>query len=276
MGNNVVLFGPTYTPVTPSDPDSGAIATFLILSHLPMLIAVAVAYIARHVRLGTAGLVSLVISALGYHACRAGFYCLGVPVNVWRVLDHTAVQWVLGELILHLMCTIWAPPRGQMVFAIAGWLVPAVAMVSVWTMPYTFMSSLVMGIFLLIVLIIRLSLLSCEGDLCGLDDEDNDVQVTGRKGNRNAWTISWFVFGSLCVIAGLVLYFGIGSGSDDASVANAVEHGLWHILSGLALLAFTVGASERMEETIRLQWRKTMMRLRYKSALLAAAAAVTV
>jgi len=256
------FFGPRYVAAEVSDPpEQGAIAALLIISHWPMLMAVSYALLARHARLFVAGLGSFIIFSLLYHAQRAGLYYLGVPTNVWRLLDHMAVLWLIGEIAMHLMITMWAPQRSQFFFLVAGYLVFPIGAVSVLTLPYSFLSTLIMAIFLVIVAAVRLSLLFYEGDLCGLapDDDGSSSEPVSTLEQRNNWTTVWLVVGIIASALGLVCYFVPESTPAGNSISEALFHSAWHILSGVALGAFSAATSARTLETLKRHARKLDM-----------------
>lgn len=247
------FLGVTYVAATVSDAASGAIAALLLLSHFPMLMGVAYAFMARHARLAVAGVTSLLISNM-YHACRANMVCLGVPVDQWRRADHTAVLWLIGVLGLHLIMAALARPQSQYFFTITGYLVWPIGYLAVALLPYTLMSGVIMFLYVVFVAAVRLALLPCNGDLCGCapDNDHSYPDNTTEEGQRqNGWTTLWLVVGIGAAAVSLGCYFIGGSAPEGNTVIDGVAHIIWHVFSGIALWALSAAVSERTEWTLR-------------------------
>jgi hypothetical protein len=242
-----MLWEPAYAAATVSDPPTGIAAALELVSHAPMVFAVVYAYNARHWRLATAGLASLVISLM-YHACRASLMCLNVPVGQWRLLDHTFVLWVLGEIGLHLYMTSLTGPGGRGFFTVMGYMVFPTGAISVSLWPYSLLSGLVMMLFLVVAGAVRLCLLLC-------DTQPDEVEPQGTSSDH--LTLVYLLI-TLCAAAlGYVLY---SFGDDDpsgSSEIDAVSHILWHICSGVALFAASAAVSYRTEAALRNKFVQT-------------------
>lgn len=253
-----IFFGPIYTAYQITyAPGSGAIAAFLIVSHLFELLGVAYALKARLAQLGVAGLFSLIVSALLYHPCASQLYCLSTPVNQWRQADHMAQLWLVGALGLHLMMTVWAPRRAQYFFRLAGHFLPAVAILAVLTLPYTLLSGIIMAIYLVIILVARLAVLPCSADLCGLaPDNDGSSGDPHSESNRkkDIWTGIWIGIGVFFAVVGLVLFYALDDepAGTTGTVKQALLHGTWHICAGIALIALSVATTRRLEEALHI------------------------
>lgn len=213
-----LFLGPTYTSATVSDVVSGAVAALLIISHLPMVWAVAFAFYARHARLAVAGLTSLVVS-ITYHLCRAEIMCLGLPVNVLRTADHWAVLVLIGALGLHLCMSMLAPPRSQLFFVIVGYLNFSIAFLAVQFLPYTLLSGVIMLLFVLFVAVVRIALLGCQGDLCRAGPPPDSPEA--RKIDHRMTLL--FVVGIAAAVVSLGFYFVGGSAPEGNTLADAVS-----------------------------------------------------
>jgi len=267
-------------------PDSGALAVFLITSHIFEVIGVAYALSAKHMRLGATGLNSAFASALMYHAQRAMLYNLDVPLNLLRLYDHISQQWLIGQLGLHLIMAMFTPARWQLLFQFFGYVVFFIGTASVLCRPYTAIPTLIMTIFIVIVLIIRIILLFAEGDLCGCAPDDNP-QVTGDPNSEAGWRqTKWIWFNIVVAVVALavgIFCFTFDSGDlEGNTVQDGVLHryesvmqppssfffcyyiesmffifSIWHMAAGIALWALTAAVSARLAETLR---RMSMMR----------------
>ena len=168
--------------------------------------------------------------------------------------------WLVGALAFHVMMTPWAKPKSQYFFSVAGYLIPAVSITSVLTLPFTLMSGVIMGIFIVLVTIVRLALLCGEGDLCTSHDGREQYQPGTKQWARNRkWMVIWYVVGTLFLIVGLVLYFGVADTIMGNTVPEALQHGFWHICSGMTLISYTVASSYPLEEALMRKWRNVKL-----------------
>jgi len=238
-----MLWEPDYAAAVVSDPPTGIAAALELISHLPMLFGVAYAFNARHFRLATAGLASLVIS-LTYHACRASLMCLDVPVGTWRLLDHTCVLWLVGQLVLHLLMGSLTGPGGRGFFTVMGYLVFPVGAIAVTLWPYSLLSGLVMFLFLVVAGVVRLALLI-------FDTQPDEVEPQGPVSDLLTLICLLVALGSGAM--GLV-FFNLNDGNPaGSSTIDAVSHIVWHCASGVSLLAASASVSYRLEAALR--WR---------------------
>jgi hypothetical protein len=236
-----MLFEPSYAAATVSDPPTAIAAAMELVSHIPMAFAVVYAFNARHFRLGTVGLASLVISLL-YHACRSSLMCLDIPVGNWRLQDHTFVLWVLGETGLHLYMGSLTGPGGRGFFTVLGYLTFPLGSIAVNFWPYSLLSGLIMVSFLVVAGAVRLGLLLC-------DTQKDEVEEQGRTSDHLTLV---FLLITLCSAAiGYVLYsFGDDNPAGNSAI-DAISHILWHCFSGIALFAASASVSYRTEAALR-------------------------
>lgn len=240
------LFEPKYAAALVSDPPTAIAAGLAELTHVPMLFAVVYAFNARHFRLAVAGLASLVVS-MQYHACRSSVACLGVPVGTWRLLDHTFVLWVLGEIGLHLYLGSLAGSGGRGFFVVMGYLVFPVGALAVALFPYSLLSGLIMVLLLVVAGAVRLGLLLC-------DTQPDEVLPQGPTSDR--LTLFWLLI-ALCSLAVAFVFYCFGD--DEAShyagnsPIDAAAHDIWHVASGVGLFAASASVSYRAEAALR--WR---------------------
>ncbi len=246
-----LFLGPTYVAANVSDMVSGAMAVLLIVSHLPMIVAVCYAFMARHARLAVAGLASVVVS-IAYHSCRADIACLGLPVNQLRLGDHTCVLWLVGALGLHLTLGMLAPPRSQLFFTVTGYLLFPVGFLAVLFLPFTLLSAVIMFIYVAFVATVRLALLPCEGDRCCAGPKPDSPE--GRK--LNGRMILYFIIGIAAAVVSLGCYFIPEGSVEGNTVAAGTAHCVWHILSGIALLALSAAVSQKTETILRTESRR--------------------
>jgi hypothetical protein len=236
-----MLFEPPYAAATVSDPATGIAAALELVSHLPMLFGVVYAFNARHFRLATAGLASLIVSLL-YHACRSSMMCLDVPVGTWRIADHTCVLWLVAQVGLHLLLGSLTGPGGRGFYSVLGIAAFPVGFIAVLFYPYSLLSGLIMALFLVVAGAVRLALLLC-------DTQPDEVEPQGETSDQ--LTLIYLLIALCSMALGGVLYtFGDGSPAGNSAV-DAVSHILWHCASGVALFAASASVSYRMEAALR-------------------------
>jgi hypothetical protein len=245
------FYEPPYAAATVSDPPSAIAAALLELSHLPMLFAVVYAFNARHYRLAVTGLSSLVVSML-YHACRSSLMCLAIPVGQWRILDHTFVLWVLGEIGLHLLMGSLAGPRGQAFFLVVGYLVYPVGTLAVLFFPYSAISGLIMLAVLVLAGLVRLFLwLFQDPKVLGENRGDKDYIGEPQGASSDQFTLECLIAALGFIALGYVFYSLEDGSAAGNSTIDCIAHIIWHICSGAGLLAASASTSYRTELAIR-------------------------
>ncbi len=252
-----LLFGSQYAAASVSDPGGGLYTALLLLSHLPMLYAVVYVFSVRLARLAVVALGSLLVS-VGYHACRASAaFCLGVPVNSWRMCDHTLVTWVLGALGLQLLMTALVQRRSQFFFMVAGYLIFPIGVVAVNFFPYTVLSAMIMVVFIVIVALVRIVELACRADRSAF---------FAHQGATSDTLFLVYLLTGVCSAALGIVFFYLDDGAPGGnSVIDAVSHTLWHTFSGIALFCVSVATEIRTVTALRLEQKARVSRDQYEN-----------
>jgi len=220
------LMGPNASSEAVGDPTGAFVGTLLLLTHVTLGVAAMRAYYWRLIRLGNAALWSFLVSLVLYHPCRLGLYCLDQPLDVWRRADHTMVLNLLGVFGLHVLLFALGPPQWRVLDLVVGYAVFPLAFVAVSIAPFTVASAVVILVFLVILAVLRVCLLACS-------------RHKKRRHTCPTKAIVFLVLGLVTGGAGFVLYFLSDSTPHDDTMAGAVRHSFWHLLSGLALIFVT-------------------------------------
>ena len=230
------------------DAPGAGITVWLLFTHIVLAIAVVRAYGWRLIRLATAAVVELVVSYQLYHACRNGLYCLGVPMTTWRMLDHIFVLNLFGCVGLHVLLWALSSRSGRVFDMVMGYLVPFVAVASVLIWPFTAASGIAMVCFIVVAAVARfIWWLACE------PEPDPCCRNKRLKKLRrcHAYPVAWLVVALVCGCVGLALYFITDNTPHQNSTTGAILHGMWHLLSGIALLALTEATAYHLTRQLK-------------------------